>query len=96
MSLFIWLGHGVGGLMIRTALMSHGTGLWPKVGKIDFLATPHYGSVSITGYLKNHLREQLAVLGIADQRHGPRDSYDALKWNPTGLACKNGEKMIYR
>lgn len=59
------VGHSMGGLMIRTTLMMYGSELWPKVGKIVFIATPHYGSASIAGYLKNHLWgwEQLAVLG---------------------------------
>lgn len=41
------VGHSMGGLMIRTALISHGTELWPKFGKIVFLATPHYGSIPL-------------------------------------------------
>jgi pimeloyl-ACP methyl ester carboxylesterase len=59
------VGHSMGGLMIRTTLMLYGNELWPKLGKIVFLATPHYGSTSIAAYLKNHLWgwEQLAVVG---------------------------------
>lgn len=60
------VGHSMGGLMIRTALMLHGEELWPMVGRIVFIGTPHYGSTSIAGYLKNHLWgwEELAVLGM--------------------------------
>ncbi len=60
------VGHSMGGLMIRAALMVHGKELWPKVDRIAFIGTPHYGSPSIAGYLKNHLWgwEQIAVLGL--------------------------------
>jgi pimeloyl-ACP methyl ester carboxylesterase len=60
------VGHSMGGLMIRTALMIHGKELWPRIGRIVFIGTPHYGSTSIAGYLKNHLWgwEQIAVLGM--------------------------------
>jgi pimeloyl-ACP methyl ester carboxylesterase len=59
-------GHSMGGLMIRSTLMRHGKELWPKVGKIAFIGTPHYGSPSIAGYLKNHLwgTEGLAILAM--------------------------------
>lgn len=57
--------HSMGGLVIRTALMLYGDEMWPKLGKIVFIATPHYGAPSIAGYLKNHLWgwEPLAVIG---------------------------------
>jgi pimeloyl-ACP methyl ester carboxylesterase len=57
--------HSMGGLLIRAALMEYGEELWPKVGKIAFIGTPHYGSPAIAGYLKNHLWgfELLALLG---------------------------------
>jgi pimeloyl-ACP methyl ester carboxylesterase len=60
------VGHSMGGLMIRTALMIHGKDLWSKVDRIVFIGTPHYGSASIAGYLKNHLWgwEQIAILGM--------------------------------
>lgn len=60
------VGHSMGGLMIRTALMMHGEEIWPKVDRIVFIGTPHYGSPSIAGYLKNHLWgwEELAILGM--------------------------------
>ena len=35
--------HSMGGLMVRATLMEHGTELWPKLGRIVFIATPHYG-----------------------------------------------------
>jgi pimeloyl-ACP methyl ester carboxylesterase len=60
------VGHSMGGLIIRTALMIHGKELWPKVGRIAFIGTPHYGSPSIAGYLKNHLWgwEEIAILAM--------------------------------
>jgi pimeloyl-ACP methyl ester carboxylesterase len=60
------VGHSMGGLMIRAALMVHGKDLWKKVGRIVFIGTPHYGSTSIAGYLKNHLWgwEEVAVLAM--------------------------------
>jgi pimeloyl-ACP methyl ester carboxylesterase len=47
--------HSMGGLLVRAALMEHGKDLWSKTGRIVFVGTPHYGSPSIAGYLKNHL-----------------------------------------
>jgi pimeloyl-ACP methyl ester carboxylesterase len=57
--------HSMGGLMVRTALMQHAAELWPRLGKIVFIGTPHYGATAIAGYLKNHLWgfELMAVLG---------------------------------
>jgi pimeloyl-ACP methyl ester carboxylesterase len=57
--------HSMGGLMVRTALMQHGAELWPKLGKIVFIGTPHYGATAIAGYVKNHLWgfELMAMLG---------------------------------
>lgn len=60
------VGHSMGGLVIRATLMIHGKEIWPKVDRIVFIGTPHYGSPSIAGYLKNHLWgwEELAILGM--------------------------------
>ena len=57
--------HSLGGLMVRTALMQHAAEIWPRIGKIVFVGTPHYGATAIAGYLKNHLWgfELMAVLG---------------------------------
>ena len=44
--------HSMGGLMVRAALMEHGAELWPKIGKIVFIGTPHYRATAIAGYLK--------------------------------------------
>jgi pimeloyl-ACP methyl ester carboxylesterase len=73
--------HSMGGLMVRTTLQRHPE-LWKHVGKIVFLATPHYGSPAIAGYLKNHLWgfNLLAVLG----RYLDRDTFRSL-WGVIGL-----------
>ena len=78
------IGHSMGGLMIRTALMLHGDELWPKVGRIVFIATPHYGSPSIAGYLKNHLWgfEQLALVGAFISRETFRSLWGVLSLMP--------------
>jgi pimeloyl-ACP methyl ester carboxylesterase len=57
--------HSLGGLIVRAALMQHGAEIWPRIGKIMFIGTPHYGAAAIAGYLKNHLWgfETMAVLG---------------------------------
>jgi pimeloyl-ACP methyl ester carboxylesterase len=57
--------HSMGGLMVRAALMQHGDELWPRIDKIVFIGTPHYGAPAIAGYLKNHLWgfELMALLG---------------------------------
>jgi pimeloyl-ACP methyl ester carboxylesterase len=90
-------GHSMGGLMIRTALMLHGDELWPKIGKIAFIATPHYGSSSIAGYLKNHLWgfEQLAVIGAFLSRDTFRTLWGVLSLLPAPAqvypGTRNGE-----
>jgi pimeloyl-ACP methyl ester carboxylesterase len=47
--------HSMGGLLVRTTLMEYGDELWPKIDRIVFLGTPHYGSPAMAGNLKNHL-----------------------------------------
>ena len=46
--------HSMGGVLTRVGLMVHGDELWPMIGKIAFIGTPHYGSPAIGGYLKHH------------------------------------------
>lgn len=91
------VGHSMGGLMIRAALMLHGRELWPKVGKIVFIATPHYGSPSIAGYLKNHLWgwEEVAVLAAFLSRGTFRSLWGVLSLLPAPASVypgtRNGE-----
>lgn len=91
------VGHSMGGLMIRTALMVHGKELWPKVDRVVFIGTPHYGSTSIAGYLKNHLWgfEQLAILSMFLSRGTFRTLRGVLSLlpAPTGIypGTRNGE-----
>ena len=88
------LGHSMGGLMIRTALMLHGADLWPIIGKIVFIATPHYGSTSIAGYLKNHLWgwEQIAVLGAFLSRETFRSLWGVLSLLPAPVPIYPGTR----
>jgi pimeloyl-ACP methyl ester carboxylesterase len=91
------VGHSMGGLMIRSALIEYGAELWPKVEKIVFIATPHYGSPSIAGYLKNHLWgwEQVAVLGAFLSRETFRSLWGVLSLLPAPKGVypgtRNGE-----
>jgi pimeloyl-ACP methyl ester carboxylesterase len=91
------VGHSMGGLIIRTALMQYGADMWPKIGKIVFIATPHYGSPSIAGYLKNQLWgwEPLAVIGAFLSRDTFRSMWGALSLlpAPSGVypGTRNGE-----
>ena len=76
--------HSMGGLMVRAALMEHGKELWPKIGRIVFIGTPHYGSPAIAGYLKNHLWgfDLMAVLGLYLSRDTFRSLWGALSMLP--------------
>jgi pimeloyl-ACP methyl ester carboxylesterase len=74
--------HSMGGLMVRAALMQHAEALWPLLGKIIFIGTPHYGSPAIAGYLKNHLWgfELMAILG----QYLSRETFRSL-WGLIGM-----------
>ncbi len=76
--------HSMGGLVVRAALMAHGPELWPRIGRIVFIGTPHYGSPAIAGYLKNHLWgfELLALLGLYLSRDTFRSLWGALSMLP--------------
>ncbi|MDR4485534.1 MAG: alpha/beta fold hydrolase [Nitrospirales bacterium] len=88
------IGHSMGGLMIRTALMIHGKEIWPKVDRIVFIGTPHYGSPSIAGYLKNHLWgwEQLAILGMFLNRETFRTLRGVLSLLPAPVGIYPGTR----
>ena len=92
------VGHSMGGLMLRAALMVHGKELWKKVGRIVFIGTPHYGSPSIAGYLKNHLWgwEEVAVLAMFLSRETFRSLRGVLSLLPApkGIypGTRNGEE----
>jgi pimeloyl-ACP methyl ester carboxylesterase len=76
--------HSMGGLMVRATLMDYGQELWPKIGQIVFIGTPHYGSPAIAGYLKNHLWgfELMAVLGLFLSRETYRSLWGVLSMLP--------------
>jgi len=92
------VGHSMGGLMIRATLKSHGEELWPKVGRIVFIGTPHYGSPAIAGYLKNHLWgwKAIAVLGLFLSRETFRSLRGVLSLLPAPAGVypgtRNGEE----
>lgn len=88
------VGHSMGGLMIRTALMIHGKELWPKVDRIVFIGTPHYGSASIAGYLKNHLwgLEEIAILGMFLSRETFRSMRGVLSLLPAPAGIYPGTR----
>lgn len=74
--------HSMGGLLVRATLLEHGDALGPKLGRVVFVGTPHFGSPAIVGYLKNHLWgfDVLALLG----RYLSRDTFRSL-WGVLGL-----------
>jgi pimeloyl-ACP methyl ester carboxylesterase len=76
--------HSMGGLMVRTALMEHGAAIWPAIGKIVFVGTPHYGATAIAGYLKNHLWgfDLMALLGRYLSRETLRSLWGVLSLLP--------------
>jgi pimeloyl-ACP methyl ester carboxylesterase len=76
--------HSMGGLMVRATLMDHGPELWPKLGRVVFIGTPHYGSPAIAGYLKNHLWgfELMALLGLYLSRQTLRSLWGVLGMLP--------------
>ena len=76
--------HSMGGLMTRAALMKHGAEMWPKINRIVFVATPHYGSAAIAGYLKNHFWgfELMSLLGLYLDREAFRSMWGVLGMLP--------------
>jgi pimeloyl-ACP methyl ester carboxylesterase len=76
--------HSMGGLMVRATLKQFGDELWPVLGKIAFVGTPHYGSTSIAGYLKNHLWgwDLMAVMGLYLSRETFRSLWGVLSLLP--------------
>lgn len=75
------VGHSMGGLLIRTALMERPE-LWSKINRVAYIGTPHFGSASIAGYLKGHLwgTEMIAILGL----YLSRETFQSL-WGPLSL-----------
>lgn len=86
--------HSLGGLMVRTALMEHGDELWPKLGRIVFVGTPHFGSMSIGGYLKNHLWgwDLMALLGMKLSRETFRSLWGVLGLLPAPAGVYPGTR----
>ncbi len=86
--------HSMGGLMLRATLMAHGDELFPLLGRIAFVGTPHYGSASIAGYLKNHFwgREALAILGMYLDRETFRSLWGVLSLMPAPAGVYPGSR----
>lgn len=84
--------HSMGGLMVRAALMEHGDEIWPKIGRIVFVGTPHYGSPAIAGYLKNHFWgfDLMAVLGMYLDRDAYRSMYGVMELLPAPVGVYPG------
>jgi pimeloyl-ACP methyl ester carboxylesterase len=53
--------HSMGGLLVRATLMKHGERLKSRLGRIVFIATPHYGSPTIAYYVREHIRGTWAM-----------------------------------
>jgi len=86
--------HSMGGVLIRLALMVHGDEIWPRVGKIVFIGTPHYGSPAIGGYLKNHFWgfNMMAVLAKLLERSTFRSMRGALGLLPAPIGVYPGTR----
>jgi pimeloyl-ACP methyl ester carboxylesterase len=87
------IAHSMGGLVIRATLMRH-PDLWDLVGRIVFIATPHYGSPAIAGYLKNHLWgfDFLVVLGRLLSRQTFRSLWGVLDLLPAPAGVYPGTR----
>jgi pimeloyl-ACP methyl ester carboxylesterase len=91
------VGHSMGGLLIRAALDAHRDELSPRLGRIVFIGTPHYGSPAIGGYLKNHFWgwEMLTALRRMVSRETFRSFWGALGLLPAPAGVypgtRNGE-----
>jgi pimeloyl-ACP methyl ester carboxylesterase len=72
--------HSMGGLAVRCALMRHGVRLWPKIDRIVFIGTPHYGPPVIASYLVEHFWgfNLLALLGRYISRQAFRSMWGVL------------------
>lgn len=88
------VGHSMGGLVVRATLMQHGAELWPKIGRIVFIGTPHYGATAIAGYLKNHLWgfELMALLGHYLSRATLRSLWGVLSLLPAPCGIYPGTR----
>lgn len=88
--------HSMGGLMTRATLMEFGEELWPVIGRIVFIGTPHYGAPAIAGYLKNHLWgfSEMALLGMYLSRETFRSLWGVLHLLPAPKGTYPGTRPI--
>jgi pimeloyl-ACP methyl ester carboxylesterase len=87
--------HSMGGLIVRATLLQHGAELWPKLGRIVFIATPHYGATAIAGYLKNHFwgTELMALLGLYLSRETLRSLWGVVGLLPAPCGVYPGTRI---
>jgi hypothetical protein len=86
--------HSMGGLMVRATLREFGIELWPILGRIALVGTPHYGSPAIAGYLKNHLWgwDLMAVMGLYLSRDTFRSLWGVLSLLPAPAGVYPGTR----
>jgi pimeloyl-ACP methyl ester carboxylesterase len=86
--------HSMGGLLVRIAISRHGNELWPRLGRIAFVGTPHFGSASTAGYLKNHLWgfELMALLATLISRETLRSLWGFLTLMPAPAGIYPGTR----
>lgn len=86
--------HSMGGLLVRATLMQYGDELWPHLGRIVFIATPHYGSPMIASYLKNHLwgLDMMGALGLFISRETFRSLWGVLSLLPAPCGMYPGTR----
>jgi pimeloyl-ACP methyl ester carboxylesterase len=86
--------HSMGGLMVRATLSEYGEELWPKLDRIVFIATPHYGAAAIAGYLKNHFWgfELMVLLGLFFSRETFRSLWGVLSMLPAPAGVYPGTR----
>jgi len=76
-------------------LTDYGEELRPILGRIVFIATPHYGSCAIAGYLKNHLWgfDLISLLGLYLSRETFRSLWGALSLLPAPTGVYPGTRL---
>lgn len=75
--------HSMGGLLTRATLAQYGDELWPRIGRIVFIGTPHYGAALAACRVKFHLWDndlQSVALALLIKPETFRSM-----WGPLGL-----------
>lgn len=89
--------HSMGGILVRESLRQYPE-LWDKIGRIVFIGTPHYGSPSISWYLKDHLKgfDLMALLGLYLSRSTFRSLWGVLSLLPAPAGIYPGTRPTDR